>query len=136
MNVYLNTVEEITKALSEGKVVYVIEKEHTKPYKKLYLINGIIISYFIPGFRDYSTFIGNEVCLDCEDKFYIVEREPINIEIGKFYKTREGKKCICIYDDGNEWEFRVLNEKNSFWVGFDGVSNHNAMQDIVDYWEE
>lgn len=48
----------------------------------------------------------------------------------------EGKKCICMYIDGNEYEFRVLNEKNSFWVGLDGASNHNAMQDIVDYWEE
>lgn len=69
-------------------------------------------------------------------KFYIEEQYPIKLEVGKFYRTREGKKCICIHIDSDEYEFRVLNEKNSFWVDFNGASNHNAMQDILDYWED
>ena len=82
MKRYLNTPEEITAALKEGKVV--LDRTGNK-YKS---INGFIVVSYISGGWGVDPFIGNHAGL------YVDEPKPLKLEVGKFYKTRDGRKAL------------------------------------------
>ena len=86
MKRYLKTPEAVIKALKEGKVV----KSKNVKYR---LIDGIICSFHEEYGRKMWT-----VCNSISEyeKVYIDEPEPLKIEVGKFYKTRDGRKAfVC-----------------------------------------
>lgn len=79
--VYLETPEAVIKALKEGKEV---RDENNYSFK---IVDGFIVATydddFYIGYTIYSL-----------DKPYILEEEPLKIEVGKFYKTRDGRKAF------------------------------------------
>ena len=78
--VYLETPEAVVKALKEGKEV------RDKYGSICKLVDGIIISKINDFFE-----IGKPI--RSVNKPYILE-EPLKIEVGKFYKTRDGRKAF------------------------------------------
>lgn len=80
---YLKTPEAVIKALKEGKEV------RDKYGSICKLVDGIIISKLNDFFE-----IGKPI--RSVNKPYILEEEPLKIEVGKFYKTRDGRKAfVC-----------------------------------------
>ena len=79
--VYLETPEAVIKALKDGKEV------RDKYGSICKLVDGIIISKLNNFFE-----IGKPI--RSVNKPYILEEEPLKIEVGKFYKTRDGRKAF------------------------------------------
>ena len=81
--VYLNTPEEVIKALKEGKI---IKSKYGHTYK---IVDGFIV--------DDNNHL-NPI-IDCHDysELHIKEQEPLKIEVGKLYKTKGGFKARCFF---------------------------------------
>ena len=132
MNRYLNTPEEITAGLKEGKVV--LDRTGNK-YKS---INGFIVVSYISGGWGVDPFIGNHVGL------YVDEPKPLKLEVGKFYKTRDGRKALVYgkYKETNEvypYTVVVVGEPMSeICVSKAGevVVGAENIEDLVAPWEE
>ena len=132
MNRYLNTPEEITAALKEGKVV--LDRTGNK-YKS---INGFIVVSYISGGWGVDPFIGNHAGL------YVDEPKPLKLEVGKFYKTRDGRKALVYgkYKETNEvypYTVVVVGEPMSeICVSKAGevVVGAENIEDLVAPWEE
>lgn len=146
--VYLSGIQEITKALKDGKVVFEeYPSNHTYRHRAIRLINGILISSYV-GKTNNSIFMNDYICLNSEDtKFYYEEKEPVKLEVGKFYKTRDGEKVICVFkstneDDNRPYFFSSVGGDGPFsmWTTEDGFCSENAKEkfknDVVDYWED
>ena len=88
---YLNTLEEVIKALKEGKII-----KTTKTKRALKMVDGVIVQLEENGF---VLSIGSGLIM--EDKPYIEEPEPLKLEVGKFYKTRRGDKVVCLCQRGD-----------------------------------
>ena len=79
--VYLETPKAVVKALKEGKV---IKDDNGYSYK---LVDGFIVSADVNEF-----FVGDNISSGY--KPYILEEEPLKIEVGKWYETRDGRKAF------------------------------------------
>lgn len=134
MKKYLNTVEELTQALSEGKTVYCDYDD--EGVMEIKLVNGILVQkyeevfYISPGDLEFDT-----------NEFYLKEKEPLKIEVGKFYKTRSGVKVICVKkpsERGYSCCFAVLGQERIISTTAKGefVEGEERAGDIVDYWED
>lgn len=109
MRKYIFSKEEVIKELKNGKKLY--EKDY--PQNHYEMIDGIICGQFGKN----EPFIIN--CpMDMDDKFYIEEEKPFQIEVGKFYKTRNGKRVYC-------YRFEPKNEITKALFGF--VVDNGAM---------
>lgn len=82
MKVYLETPEAVIKALKEGKV---IKNENGYSYK---LVDGFIVATAKNEF-----FVGDTIFSYLRP--YILEEEPLKIEVGKWYETRDHQKARC-----------------------------------------
>lgn len=80
--VYLETPEAVIKALKEGKE---IKDENCYSYK---LVDGFIIAT-----TENEIFVGD--CIFLNSNPYIVEEKPFEIEVGKWYETRDHQKARC-----------------------------------------
>lgn len=140
--VYLNTIEEAIKALRNGETVY-NDMYSCGDQPIYYMQDGVIISYYKESGRKY---INSGSIEFKKDKFYCIEKEPIKLEVGKFYRTRDGEKVCCFYKYKTNYEFNwafiKVNEQPDraiFKSRDDGRqwTSENAYHgnDIVDYWE-
>lgn len=127
MKKYLNTPEEVIKALKEGKKV---GSGTNCCYK---MIDGVICVSGRSGWC-IGTYIN-----DAEEP-YIEEDEPLKIEVGKFYRTKGNKKAYVYfaYRNGN---FRVVCEDytNSYCVDDKGKYAYYPESEklsLVSPWEE
>lgn len=127
---YLKTPEEVINALKEGKVV----KSENKKYK---LIDGIICA-FHEQYGNKQWIVGHSI-FEYEDA-YIEEPEPLKLEVGKFYKTRGGKKVIVLADTRKEKFFvaQIGKWTNSYTVRKNGHIYEKAENDfdLVAPWED
>ena len=130
MKKYLNTPEEVIKALQDGKEVKTDIGHHYK------MIDGVICYLFNTGTWIIGSDIGDG------EKPYIEEAEPLKIEVGKFYKNRKNDKVLCIYV-GEKTDFPVLfiilTSENSYRTKIDGrfcMSGTESDLDIIGEWEE
>lgn len=128
---YLKTPEEVMMALKEGKT---IKTDNGYTYE---LIDNFIIQTFLGKIRSINT----PIFFDTD--YYIDEPEPLKLEVGKFYKTRDGRKAYVYAktDTGkyNCWVVIV----NSFTGGnfcctVDGkyAAGTESGKDLVAPWEE
>lgn len=142
MKVYLNTAEEFIKALVEGKTMYE-DFCTTEKFRTIKFVNGICVSKYHNGLTVINEFFR----IDEERNFYYEEKEPIKLEVGKFYKTRDGDKVCCFYKYKTNYEFNwafiKVNEQPDRAI-FKSRDNGRQWQsenayhsnDIVDYWED
>ena len=126
---YLKTPEEVTAALKEGKVV--LDRTGNK-YKS---INGFIVVSYISGGWGVDPFIGNH------EGLYVEEPKPLKLEVGKFYKTRDGRKAWITEEiEHDSYPFRVAtqNEINFYRVAKDGrrFPYDTDETDLVAPWED
>lgn len=130
IKIYLNTLEETTKALQDGKVVYV-----NNDVNQFKLINGIVC-----GFNRGGKLGVNASIPFGHSYIYTYEPEPLNLEVGKFYKTRDGRKAfICAIVDDDQYPFSAVREGdvNTYPLTKTGKLYPDDGQsdlDIVDYW--
>lgn len=121
--VYLETPEDVIKALKEGKV---IRDENNYSFK---IVDGFIVSTNANDF-----FVGDSIYSAC--KPCILEKESLKIEVGKYYETRNNKKARCYLIIDTDCFFTVDNN-GSFITNEKGYcikeDSHNL--DIIGYWE-
>lgn len=121
MKRYLKTPEEVIKALKEGKE---IKDQYNNSFK---IVDSFIVATYNDNF--YISGLG---------KPYILEEEPLKIEVGKWYEIRGHKKARCYRDDGNLFFFTIDNI-GSFSTLINGNYNINggtANLDIIGPCEE
>ena len=127
MKKYLNTPEEVIKALKEGKEV---KSNFDYCYK---MIDGVIC-VFCGGGWVFGTHIDNE------EKPYIEEVEPLKIEVGKFYRTKGNKKAYVYFAHGNGL-FRAVSEDCTYSYCIDDKGEYTNYPkvdklNLVSLWEE
>ena len=134
MKRYLKTPEETVKALKSGKEV-IIGSHFGRTYKYK-LIDGVICSW--AG----DCWILND-CLRSADKAYIDESEQFKLEVGKFYKTRNGRKAFVYAKTDTEpyhcWAVIIdSSDVGTFCCTANGVYtvNKESEKDLVAPWEE
>lgn len=130
MKKYLNTPEEVIKALKDGKEVKGDDGYCCK------MIDGVICVFVGGGWV-----VG--AGLDDEDKPYIEEAEPLKFEVGKFYKNRQGRKLICCFvsegqNDNQAVRLVDMSDGDFVTTSLTGqyLSNEQSGYDIIGEWEE
>lgn len=123
---YLKTPEAVIKALKEGKEV---RDENGYSYK---LVEGFIINTNRKNF-----YVGDSI--SSFGTPYILEEEPIKIEVGKWYETRNHKKarCFCVTSRARNCSFTIDNGF-AFYThkgGKYGVETEHNL-DIIGPWKE
>ena len=129
---YLKTPEEVIQALQDKKEVFDFLGNNYK------LVNGIIIYRTQKGGWGINARIGHS------DKLYVNEPEQIKLEVGKFYKTRCGKKAIILgkedVDDGFPIHIALMDYyANAFYVSVSGRYNIDGSDnelDLISPWED
>lgn len=109
MKKFLKTPEEVIKALKEGKKV-----RSDDYYFKM--IDGLICFFGNGGWT-----VGMNI--NEEEDPYIEEAEPLKIEVGKFYRTKDNKKAYVYHKYGNGL-FRAV---------CDGYTNSYCIDDKGEY---
>lgn len=104
-----------------------------------YFENGCICYKDKDGFGWYNTAVDTE---DLE-RMYVEEQETLKIEVGKFYKTRDGKKAYCFYKEAADRTYPnqfVIDGKSGYETCTDDgllfKYEENHRDDIIGYWEE
>lgn len=124
---YLKTPEEVIKALKEGKVV----KSKNVKYR---LIDGIICSLNEDDGRKMWT-VGNSIFE--YEYVYIDEPEPLKIEVGKWYETRDHKKARCFIVEKERCYFTIDNHCHFFTNKNGAIHDYEtSIYDIIGPWEE
>ena len=98
MKRYLETPEEVIRTLKEGKEIFLQEGGAGK----ISLINGFCVKQWQDQFNINYT-------INLRDKPYILEKEPLKIEVGKWYETRNHEKARCYLVDDPDCFFTVDN---------------------------
>lgn len=125
--VYLETPEAVIKALKEGKT---IKNEHGYSYE---LKDNFIIQTFLGEKRSINTTIFFD-----EEDYYILEEEPLKIEVGQWYETRDRQKARC-YKCVRHLFFFTIDNVGNFSTLINGNYNINGVTsnlDIIGPWEE
>lgn len=129
MKRYLKTQEEVTQALREGKTVQTNEMEYG-------IINNLIV-----GFDKIVREIYINPAIRLSEKPYIEEPEPLKLEVGKFYRTRDGRKVVVTYitsgfPDRYPVCVLIMGTTKMYWVKIDGLKDTgNLALDLVAPWE-
>lgn len=127
--VYLETPEAVIKALKDGKEVFLDEGGAGK----VVLIDGFCVKQWNDQFNINYT-------INLRDKPYILEEEPLKIEVGKFYKTRDGRKAWVVsrqQDEHYPYIIAILDEVDAYAVTKDGhfYDDRPYSFDLVGQWE-
>ena len=124
--VYLEAPEAVIKALKEGKT---IKNEHGYSYE---LKDNFIIQTFLGEKRSINTTIFFD-----EEDYYILEEEPLKIEVGQWYATRDHQKARCFIVEKERCHFTIDN-KCHFFTNKNGVhlDNETSQYNIIGPWEE
>lgn len=122
---YLETPEAVIKALKDGKDVRDAYNNSLK------IVDGFIVATYEDDF-----YIGYTI--RSINKPYILEEEPLKIEVGKWYETRDHQKarCFkvnpgsCFFTIDNVGKFYTLTNGNHF------INGKTSNLDIMGPWEE
>ena len=125
---YLKTPEAVIKALKDGKV---IKDDNGYSYK---LVDGFIVSTY------KNHFIVGDNIFNIDNHPYILEEEPLKIEVGKFYKTKNGRKAWVVsrqQDEHYPYIIAILDEVDAYAVTKDGrfYDDRPYSFDLVGQWD-
>jgi len=135
MKRYLQSVEEVVKALEEG-----VKVRDEKCNSYFQIVNGFITE-FIKGDNNIINVNSSIYFIEGKDRFYTEEAEPLKFEVNRAYKTRCASKLFLD---------TISNDNEFIFIGRDGglVYTVNTNRDgrvcktntddfdIVGYWEE
>ena len=127
--VYLETPEAVIKALKEGKV---IQDDNGYSYK---LVDGFIVNTVGNNF-----IVGDDIS-NIDNHPYILEEEHLKIEVGKFYKTRDGRKAFVYAKIGIDCPYPFCVVKagrlDAYNVNEDGKQAADEQPlDLISPWKE
>lgn len=132
MRKYLEKAKDVIDALKLGREIKLEEGSG-----KIYLIDGFVVKENIDGFHINYT-------INQKDKPYIEEEDKLKLEVGKFYKTRSGKRAYCYrFEERSEitkaiFSF-VIDNCGKFGTDINGNFSFDADMksdfDIVGIWE-
>lgn len=122
--VYLETPEAVIKALKEGKGV---RDENNYSFK---IVDGFIVATY-----DDDFYIGYTI--SSLDKPYILEEEPLKIEVGKWYETSGHQKARCFIVEKERCHFTIDNNCH-FFTNKNGVyiDHETSRYNIIGPWED
>lgn len=127
---YLKTPEEVVQALKEGKTVQMNGMEYG-------IINNLIV-----GFDKIIKEIFINPTIRLSEKSYVDEPDPFKLEVGKFYRTRDGRKAWVMEctDMKGAFPFRVATQRecSTYVITKDGrrYFEDTDRTDLVAPWEE
>lgn len=136
MKKYLKTPEEVIDALEAGKVIH-----HSKD-NRTFLMNR---KYIVRQCSSGVVYFGAQIEMDGYPYIEVEDPKPeIKLEVGKFYKTRDGRKMFCYCKQKeSDAPFRCVSvgtcDTNSYSFREDGNYLGNGVPsyfDIVSEWEE
>ena len=111
MKKYLNSPEEVIKALKEGSIFESFSSGNTEKIKEIKLINGIIYT---------NEEVGYCINILSACKYYTEEPEPLKFEVNRAYKTKNGFKAfIFIKTDRGS---KILSEDAIYEIDAAGLS--------------
>lgn len=121
---YLETPEAVIKALKDGKDV---RDEYNNSLK---IVDGFIVATYEDDF-----YIGYTI--QSINKPYILEEEPLKIEVGKWYETRDHQKARCFIVEKERCHFTIDNYCH-FFTNKNGVclDNETNRYNIIGPWKE
>lgn len=131
MKRYLNTPEEVVQALQAGKKVQT-------DYMEYWFSKGV---FFSLNKKDGYVCINSNV-LFIPDCMYVEEPESLKLEVGGFYKTRDGRKAWITEctDLKGTFPFRVATQRecNTYIITKDGrrYLEDTDGTDLVAPWED
>lgn len=98
MKKYLKNPEEVIDALVAGKVLRDNDNSQWKLHK----------GFIMRKDANSDTWIVNDCISSNYAGLYIDEPKPLELEVGKFYKTREGEKVIILANNCNRINYPYL----------------------------
>lgn len=127
--VYLETPEKVIEVLKSGKKVF---SDDGWTYT---MFDGCVMAR-----KEDKIFINPSVYM--AERPYIYEATPIKLEVGKFYRTGEGKKAFCFYKKNITDGFNclcILEGQEGVCVyrqdGTCGFGDLSDEKDIIAEWE-
>lgn len=125
--------DEVIRRLLAGEV---LREDDSKI--KIKLVEGMICTYFSNG----SVLINDSVLFDDNNKedFYFETTDELKLEVGKCYKTRDGRKAfVCYYNkEDNEYHGCILGSdtvvcwcENGLWY-----ENEENGPDLISEWRD
>lgn len=126
--VYLETPEAVIKALKDGKEIKNEDEYNKYSYK---LVDGFIVNTVGNNF-----IVGDDIS-NIDNHPYILEEEPLKIEVGQWYETRDHQKARCYRGEGNLFFFTIDNVGN-FNTMINGnyyLTGKTSNLDIIGPWE-
>lgn len=132
MKKYLNSVEEVVKALKDGKKI--ISDFGNSVYT---FFDGFIIENKANG----DNLLNSHIYFDYKkNKYYTKETEPLKFEVNALYKTSKNKKAF-LYKivKGADFPNYFSSEDGCFSTDINGVFYNFGLptnDKIVGYWEE
>ena len=126
--VYLETPEAVINALKDGKTV--------ETDMKYYVLKDGLLNCYAKN-KTGSWWSINSAIYDT-DKPYIFEEEPLKIEVGKWYETRDHQKARC-YNVDSGLCFFTIDRSTCFTTDIKGIywkeQKENDL-DIIGSWEK
>ena len=133
MKRYLQSVEEVVKALEEGKKI--LDIANMDCYYKVIAEN---ICYC--DLKYNTTVINISIVFEDNSKrYYTEEPEQLKFEVNRAYKTRGGYKAFLDSKGVNDMIFLCASAiGNKIVINYYGKvsNNRDSLMDIVGYWEE
>lgn len=131
MKRYLHTPEEVVQALKEGKTV--------ETDMKYYVLKDGVLNCYSKN-KTGSWWSINSGIYNT-DRPYVDEPEPLKLEVGKFYRTRDGRKAWVVsrqQDEHYPYIIAILDEVDAYAVTKDGrfYDDRPYSFDLVAPWEE
>ena len=127
--VYLETPEAVIKALKDGKEVKNEDEYNKYNYK---LVDGFIVNTVGNNF-----IIGDDIS-NIDNQPYILEEEPLKIEVGKWYEMRNHNVARCYNAEGDRRYFSIDNGGvfKTDSEGYFKCKDKPYDLDIIGPWEE
>lgn len=119
--VYLDAIEEIINELSAGSVIH-ISSDSSKTFK---MVDGIVVCFV------NNNPISINPAILCSEKYYIVRKIPLKLEVGKRYITKT-EQTVTIFNRDDQKFHGVVDGRNGF-ISFysDGVSYVHSDFDLI-----
>lgn len=124
--VYLNTPEQVIKALKEGKEIFLEEGGAGK----VKLIDGFCVKEWNDQFNINYT-------INLRDKPFVYEQETLKIEVGQWYETRDHQKARCFIVEKERCHF-TIDHYCHFFTNKNGIhlDNETSRYNIIGPWED
>ena len=126
MRKYLNSLEEIAKALKEGNDVF--EAGSTASFR---IVDGLLTR-----FEDGKIFIGAQIIFR-HGTYYCYEEDPLKLETGRSYRIKDSRRAfICWTDD--EYAYGCIEHWSKLckWNREGGRADGPGNTDIIEEWRE